>query len=197
MRLIQNNQAVTQHTPVFVERLPGQVGGMGSQGAAFSFQVFQYRTGAKLRMSCGVNFAPQSGMGRRRREVIDELDEEFSVPITIFENGDADDEVDLPVIEIIEAVEVQPIIYDGHLISEDDREFNNIISSKLTFDLVDAIFDADNDNAVYYCETSLCLGPMWLEVCLFVLITLLLLNLVRCVAVTMGERNTVKVIYEE
>ena len=63
--------------------------------------------------------------------------------------------------------------------------------------LVDAIFDADSDNAIYYCETSLCLGPMWLEVCLFVLITLLLLNLVRCVAMTMCERNTVKVIYDE
>ena len=58
-------------------------------------------------------------MGRRRREVIDELDEEFSVPITIFENGDADDEVDLPVIEIVEEVEVQPIIYDGRQITED------------------------------------------------------------------------------
>ena len=125
VRLIQNNQAVTQHTPVFVERLPGQIGGMGAQGAAFSFQVFQYRTGAKLRMSCGVNFAPQNGLGRRRREVVDELDEEFSVPITIFENGDADDEVDLPIIEIVEDVEVQPIIYDGQLISEDDREYSN------------------------------------------------------------------------
>ena len=58
-------------------------------------------------------------MGRRRREVIDDLDEEFSVPITIFENGDADDEVDLPVIEIVEEVEVQPIIYDGQIITEE------------------------------------------------------------------------------
>ena len=63
VRLIQNNQAVNQHTPVFVERLPGTVGGGGLQGAAFSFQVFQYRTGAKLRMSCGANFSPQSGIG--------------------------------------------------------------------------------------------------------------------------------------
>ena len=63
VRLIQNNQAVTQHTPVFVERLPGTVGGGGLQGAAFSFQVFQYRTGAKFRMSCGANFSPQSGIG--------------------------------------------------------------------------------------------------------------------------------------
>ena len=47
-------------------------------------KVFQYRSGAKLRMSCGVNFAPAAAHhGRRRRaavaEIVDEIDEEFSV----------------------------------------------------------------------------------------------------------------------
>ena len=57
------------------------------------------------------------------------------------------------------------------------------------------VFNETDDTIM--CETSLCLGPMWLEVCLFVLLTLLLLNLIRCIAMSMCERNAVKVINDE
>ena len=63
--LVENGQPVVTHTPVEVEpagnqRVTGIVGGMGPQGAAFSFQVFTYRSGAKLKMNCGATFTPTS-----------------------------------------------------------------------------------------------------------------------------------------
>ena len=47
----------------------------------------------------------------------------LTVPITIFQNGDADDEVDLPIIEIVEDVSAQPIMFEGRIITEDECKF--------------------------------------------------------------------------
>ena len=73
-------------------------------------------------MNCAVTFTPQNGLGRRKRSAEDdEIEEHFSVPITIYEDGDADDDVDFPVIQIIEDVSVQPV-FEGRLLSEDERK---------------------------------------------------------------------------
>ena len=59
VRLIENNEPVNGHTPVYSERLPGYVGGSGLQGAAFSFQVFTYRSSGNLKLMCSAQFVPQ------------------------------------------------------------------------------------------------------------------------------------------
>ena len=63
VRLIENNQPVESHTPVYSERLPGYVGGSGLQGAAFSFQVFTYRSTGNLKLVCSAEFIPHIGSG--------------------------------------------------------------------------------------------------------------------------------------
>ena len=127
--LIENGVPVVTHTPVHVEpagnqRVSGIIGGAGVQGAAFNFQVFKYRSGARLKMNCEATFTPVS-MGRRRRSAQETT--EFSVPVIFYEVGSEENEDDIPIIEIHEEFDeiVEPVNLDnGVEISPLDSKFN-------------------------------------------------------------------------
>ena len=129
--LIENGVPVVTHTPVHIEptgnqRVTGIIGGAGPQGAAFNFQVFTYRSGARLKMNCGATFTPLS-MGRRRRSAVEST--EFSVPVIFYEVGSDENEDDIPIIEIHEEFDeiVEPINLDnGVEISPFESKFKKI-----------------------------------------------------------------------
>jgi len=167
--LIENGVPVVTHTPVHVEptgnqRVTGIIGGAGPQGAAFNFQVFTYRSGAKLKMNCGATFTPLS-MGRRRRSAVETT--EFSVPVIFYEVGSEENEDDIPIIEIHEEFDeiVEPINLD-----------NGVEISPYETDKLIAGMESECDG------TILCLGPLWLEITALTLLVLFAISLLRCVA---------------
>ena len=189
--LIENGVPVVTHTPVHIEpagnqRVTGIIGGPGPQGAAFNFQVFQYRSGAKLQMNCGATFTPTS-MGRRRRSAQETT--EFSVPVIFYEVGSEENEDDIPIIEIHEEFDeiVEPITLDnGVEISPFDGKFRKklpftffitltINSNQYSADKLIAGLESECDG------TILCLGPLWLEITALSLLVLFAISLLRCI----------------